>query len=293
MKLNIKQNTPEWEEWRKELAGSASEAAIIMDCAPTWWDVSTKKMLREIKAGIRKRPPPTAATQAAWDYGHAMEGPAREAANKYLGMDFEPACFEITSYGLRLGASLDGLDYEDDMKYGLEIKCPMTGDTSRTWRDASQLEELLPHYYWQIIHQMAVADLDKVFFFVYLDDGRFYCSHVSKDTEAEDELWAAWREFNASLPVERTDDAWKMAASEYSYEKAQMAAHKQRMEEAKKKMVGMAAGQDTYGSGSILTHSKRRGSLSAASLLQLSGMSDEVAESARGAPTDVVTVSGY
>ena len=92
-----------WLAWRRKLL-TASEAAIVMGCAPSYWEVKTPDQLRASKAGA-ERAEPSDFTKKLWADGHAKEAQIRDRLNESW-YDFQPACFELGDYG----ASLDGWD---------------------------------------------------------------------------------------------------------------------------------------------------------------------------------------
>ena len=191
-----------WHEHRAKYR-NASEASIIMDCAPAYWKTS-KRILWEQKQGLRGST--VDENNPAIMHGNNMEAAALACLNKQLGSNMQPAVFVEGDYS----ASLDG--YGADAEGRLikcEIKCPWKAETSQVWKMAAD-GEIAEYYRWQMIHQDYCAPTEQSFFFVYISDEKnLLIPHLSpeEDTAA---LLAAWEDFAAEEPApdweDRTDD---------------------------------------------------------------------------------------
>ena len=191
-----------WHEHRAKYR-NASEASIIMDCAPAYWKTS-KRILWEQKQGLRGSN--VDENNPAIMHGNNMEAAALACLNKQLGSNMKPAVFVEGKYS----ASLDG--YGADAEGRLikcEIKCPWKAETSQVWKMAAD-GEIAEYYRWQMIHQDYCAPTEQSFFFVYISDEKnILIPHLSpeEDTAA---LLTAWDEFSAEEPAQdwedRTDD---------------------------------------------------------------------------------------
>ena len=191
-----------WHEHRAKYR-NASEASIIMDCAPAYWKTS-KRILWEQKQGLRGSN--VDENNPAIMHGNNMEAAALACLNKQLGSNMKPAVFVEGKYS----ASLDG--YGADAEGRLikcEIKCPWKAETSQVWKMAAD-GEIAEYYRWQMIHQDHCAPTEQSFFFVYISDEKnILIPHLSpeEDTAA---LLAAWDEFASGEPAQdwedRTDD---------------------------------------------------------------------------------------
>ena len=156
--VDIEQGTPEWHEWRQGKA-SASDAAIIMGCAPSYWETRTWEDLRLKQAGLATEP--TEWAKKAWAYGHQHEPAARKSLEEQTHSPFTPVCIEMEDDS-RFAASLDG--YSDTSGWWAEIKCPISGERSTLWKvlgsnePMTLKERIPPHIWWQLVHQAMVLD---------------------------------------------------------------------------------------------------------------------------------------
>ena len=200
---HMEQGSLEWHEHRSKYR-NASEASIIMDCAPGYWKTS-KRILWEQKQGLRGSN--VDENNPAIMHGNNMEAAALACLNKQLGSNMKPAVFVEGKYS----ASLDG--YGADAEGRLikcEIKCPWKAETSQVWKMSAAFGEIAEYYRWQMIHQDYCAPTEQSFFFVYISDEKnILIPHLSpeEDTAA---LLTAWDEFSAEEPAQdwedRTDD---------------------------------------------------------------------------------------
>ena len=188
----MQQGSLEWHEHRAKY-DNASEAAIIMGCAPKYWGTS-KRILWEQKQGLRGSN--VDSDNPAIKHGNNLEAAARDCFNKTFGANTRPVVGVKGTYS----ASLDGHGTDaEGQSIKVEIKCPWKGVDSEVWKLAAS-GEIAEYYHWQMVHQSHVVDTEQTFFFVYISDDQFLTiPHVSteKDTAA---LLAAWESFNASEP---------------------------------------------------------------------------------------------
>ena len=188
----MKQGSLEWHEHRAKHR-NASEAAIIMDCAPKYWKTS-KRILWEQKQGLRGSN--VDSNNPAIKHGNNLEAAARHCFNRNFGANTLPVVGVKGTYS----ASLDGYGTDDQgQSIKVEIKCPWRGVDSEVWKLAAS-GEIAEYYRWQIVHQSHVVDTQQTFFFVYISDDQYIViPHVSseEDTTA---LLAAWDDFSASEP---------------------------------------------------------------------------------------------
>ena len=198
----MEQGSLTWHEHRAKYR-NASEASIIMDCAPKYWKTS-KRILWEQQQGLRGSS--VDENNPAIVHGNNMEAAALACINEQLGSDMQPAVFVEGEYS----ASLDGYGVDaEGRSIKCEIKCPWKGESSQVWKMAAD-GEIAEYYRWQMIHQDYCAPTEQSFFFVYISDEKnILIPHLSpeEDTAA---LLAAWEEFAAEEPApdweDRTDD---------------------------------------------------------------------------------------
>ncbi|ADV47059.1 YqaJ viral recombinase family protein [Nitratifractor salsuginis] len=172
MRLNIKQNTPEWIDWRKSCSFTASEAAALLDCSQFY--PHDKAELKAVKMGLL---PPPFYSKAMRD-GHKYEDRARELAEERLDDVIVPACFqqdfELNGKTYRLGASLDGVADPFD-ETNIEIKV-----------SDKPLDELVDQYLPQLQFQMMVSGIRKSRLVAYRRDTDTV--EVSGEIERDDEI---------------------------------------------------------------------------------------------------------
>ena len=157
--MDIKQNTPEWLEWRSKGLG-ASDAPIILGVSP--W--TTRHQLFLQKVGLSSKPKANIFQTVAMERGHDLEPKVREMYERLTGYKFPAMSFthERLSY---LRCSLDGHNIE--LNRSIEIKCPGKVD------HAKALDGRIPDkYYPQVQMQMIVS-------------GAGLCDYVSWDGKSE------------------------------------------------------------------------------------------------------------
>lgn len=174
------QGSDEWLAWRKTGIG-ASNMSVIMGSLPFRYE-SVLEMWKEKMGIIGNTFEMTAAIQEGID----TEPEAREAFTKRTGLKVKPECFTHTDYPY-LRASLDG--YEDlkvsklkkmkklpypvtnhldnfepnkILRFALEVKCPQIGSYKKAAKG-----KILDYYYTQLQQQIAVAEVDFMYYYVY------------------------------------------------------------------------------------------------------------------------------
>lgn len=278
-KVDLQQGSVEWLAWRRERM-TASEAAIVMGCAPSYWQTRTPDQLRAIKDGSAVAPEPSDFTKKLWADGHAKEAEIRDRLNEGW-YEFAPACFELGKFG----ASLDGWDA--DSGEWLEVKCPKDAG-SLTYRMATEWvtpREAVPdHYWWQIVHQAACAP-----------DSAMACRYIVAPADGAPEVevlirrddlmdhwpaleaaWQAFTEGRTNLPA-GSDEA---LALEYIEALHEHDTAKQRLDRAKTALL--AAGPRTVPELVDITESDVKGRIDWQAAARRAGMSDNDAEGFRG-----------
>ena len=196
--VDLEQGSPEWHAWRRSKY-TASEAAVVMGCAPSWWEISTPDQLRAYKetgekAGVSEY---VEKMRAA---GHRIEDVQRE-------VNVFPACFERGPYG----ASLDGYDPVYEGWY--EIKGPRDRN-SKIYRAAISSDkcrdQVLDYVWWQLVHQAHVVpdDLQYCVYIVAPDDRAKKIETVIprkwllEDWPTLEAAWQAFAEGRPNLPAD-------------------------------------------------------------------------------------------
>ena len=235
--VELQQGTDEWHAWR-ETRRMASEAPIIMGCAPSYWEARTWDQLRERHAGFAEAP--SERTKALWAAGHAGEEMARGRINDHTPAAFVPVCSERGCYG----ASLDGLDQRSglwlEVKTVQSVKSPLLAKV----RDRLSLLENAPHVYWQLVHQAGVLEglathgrLAVVHQGAIAEDFTFAADDLLADWPA---LQAEWDRFDAGEPQVHVPAGWVAAEGVWLARRAEHDAAKQRLAAARAALVALA-----------------------------------------------------
>lgn len=186
----IEQGTDEWLRWRKNKQ-TASDACVVMNCAPAYRKIKTPADLRESKHPDYAEPPVSDFTQRMFDMGHLRETQVRD----YIGSEgmgyYIPICLESVRFNagdagdMGLAASYDGVincvgDDFYDQPIWLEVKTTGYGERSSIWKHIKAnlnnpiaRERVPPHIWWQLVHQAVVLQPQSgcMSLVVYLDGG--------------------------------------------------------------------------------------------------------------------------
>lgn len=183
---NIQQGSPQWHAERARRF-TASQAPAMMGASKY---TTRDALLREKKTGIA--PEITPEQQRLFDRGHQAEEQARAIAEEILGEDLFPVT-AVSDADDRLLASFDGITMDERTVFEHKLfNAKLAGDIAR--------DELEPHYYWQLEHQLLVSGADQVL---------FACSDGTRDTftatqytsvpERRAALIAGWAQFEKDL----------------------------------------------------------------------------------------------
>jgi len=147
--IKLEQGTPEWLNYRLDRIGG-SDAATVMEANAysTPLKLFNEKVSRKISTY----------KNAAMQHGHDTEPIARLVYEKERGIEMPSIVAEHDKYNF-LSASLDGING----KIGLEIKCPVTPKT----HNIAMQGQIPEQYFWQLVHNMHVADLDAMDYMSY------------------------------------------------------------------------------------------------------------------------------
>jgi putative phage-type endonuclease len=278
----LKQNTPEWHGWRLQGIG-ASDAPVVMGEAP----FRTRRFLWSVKTGIARE----SAVGAAARRGRALEQTARNAYERYTGIQMEPLC--LVHDGLEwMRASLDGLSFDGMMV--LEIKCPWGN------RDQAALREgrIPTHYYAQVQHQLEVSGAKELHYWSF--DGRTGTlvkvqhdrEYVTKLLEAETAFWSRvverrWPDEGDELNL--SDNLqWRSGASRYRVAKLKLDRAALEEKYAREDLERLATARRTYGCGTEVLRSVRKGAIDYSRVPELSGVQ---LEPYRKKPIEVVRIN--
>lgn len=247
--LHLVQGTPEWHAHRRNYR-NASETPAVLGLSP--WQ--TPFQLWEVKTGRREQ-----AVNFAMQRGSVLEVIARETYETETGLVMEPCVMVDGEYS----ASLDGISLAGDLI--LEVKCPLKGKDSDTWKQVAE-GKVPEHYFYQVQHQLMVSQAGKAHFYVYDSDGaEGIWVDVLPDVEAIARIRTAWDGFWMSMEsdqapplsdqdtVLRTDSAWATAASAYLVARQAADEATARMASAKAELGFLANHSSERGCGVTVT----------------------------------------
>lgn len=268
MRVEVEPGSLEWHEWRASHR-NASEASIIMDCAPKYWGM-TKRKLWEQKQGLRGSN--VSADNPAIMHGNNLEAAALACVARKLNAQLEPAVFVNGEYS----ASLDGWGHlADGRSVKVEIKCPWRGVESQVWKMAAD-GEIAEYYKWQMIHQDHVEETHDSFFFVYISDEKnILLPHLTQDHEII-KLCNAWDEFCAEEPapdwVERTDEPMQRLVARHKELLQQKAVLDVELKLAEKQLKEQAGDDNVIAFGCKIQRIERKGSVDYKQISELDGV---------------------
>ena len=162
----LKQNTPEWFEARKNRI-TGSQAGALLGLSPFVSKQQAIKVLQGEDLSVSEF------QQRIFDYGHRMEKEAIALFELETGLTVKPCGF--FAFQDWLGASPDGL-VEDN--YVIEVKCPysLRNDDDPKFKQLTEMQ----HYYAQVQIEMYCAGRDKAFFVQYAS-GRIQIESIEID----------------------------------------------------------------------------------------------------------------
>ena len=192
------QGSEQWLEWRKTGIG-ASEMSVIMGSLPFRYEDVLE--LYKKKAGLETKP--FIVTDAIQE-GIDTEPEARKRFIQRVGVEVEPRCFTHPKHDF-LRASLDGFGMAFDdigIKYNVavEIKCPQITSYKKAAKG-----KIIDYYYTQIQQQIACAELDYEYYYVYRKDEEDILFRVNRNEEYIQEIYRRgqifWEGVLAKKPV--------------------------------------------------------------------------------------------
>lgn len=184
--LDVLQGTPEWHAAR-QTKFTASEAPAMMGCG---W-ISRDELLHQKKTGIV--PEVTESQQRIFAKGHEAEASARPIIEDRIDEPLYPVTGVSDEYPNML-ASFDGITLDDQVIYEHKL-------FSEKLAEQVSNNVLEPKYYWQLEHQLLVADKAKYVVFV-VSDGtaeNMVTLVYSSVPERRQQLILGWQQFEKDL----------------------------------------------------------------------------------------------
>lgn len=240
-KLDLEQNSPEWEAFRRTHIG-ASDSPIICGVSP----FKTAHKLWQEKAIGEVGPP-----NQAMEEGHRLEPLARLKAEEHWSMEFPPLCVLHDSVEY-LMASLDG--YNEETGIVLEVK--VVGD--RTYKKVED-EGPLKSWVYQVNHQLECSSQDTAYILVMHRDRKTYLTfEIRRDSEIVSEILTKTAEFHKRLVnfdrpkdkyKERDDEDWRMAAESFLRAKISLNTAEEYLNLCKQHLIEISGGECCRGCG--------------------------------------------
>lgn len=242
-RLRLIQGTPAWHNHRLKHR-NASETAAVMGLSP-WltpyklWEIKTGRTVQETTYPMQR--------------GIELEPQAREAYELMTGQVMEPAVVIDGDYS----ASLDGISFNEDL--ALEVKCPLKGKESETWKMAA-MGLVEPWYQVQVQHQLMVSGAMTADFWVF-DGKEGICVEVVRNKEDFYDIQEAWEKFMVFVSTDtpppvtsddtitRNDEIWRAAAQIYLRHKQAAEEATRLSDEAKAKLVALTQHSSERGFG--------------------------------------------
>lgn len=265
------QQTEEWLEFRKNKVG-ASDAPVIMEVSP--WKTPFK--LWQEKSGIISG----AIENEAMRRGKELESIARDCFVRQIGIEMSPKVVVSKAKDWMI-ASLDGINSNGDNI--VEIKCPGYDD-----HHFADVKKMVPEkYYPQLQHQMYVAEVDKAYYFSYVDDSNNIILEIERDQKYIDKMIKKEKQFyecliNFIAPelthkdfLCKDDPGFEAVAKEWKEVMMLLEREKElikREEELRKTLIKMAGDQNCKGSGITMQKITRKGNVDYSKIEALKGI---------------------
>lgn len=246
-------------ESRKGFIGSA-DAPIIFKGTP----LSLIRLWEE-KTGLTQK---GEILSNAMRHGNNTETEAREFFSEKQGDIFWPSRIFHSDH-LWMRASLDGVNFDGDK--AVEIKCPYSSDLLEKARNGIFNQD----HIIQMQHQMFVADLKEMFYFIYKSPDENEVFTISRDekivselVQKECEFWEKVRLKNPPVQ-EREDHAWQSLENAYAAICEKENEMKREKEIVFDKLKNLADGSSVVGKKIILTRYFRKGSIKYSNIPEL------------------------
>lgn len=256
----------ERQEWLKGRKIGSSDAIVIMGCAPREWEINTPFKLWQQKINETETK-----VNAAMQRGLDHEENVIQWAEDYLGILLkrqEPVFHKENGF---MSATLDAVSY--DGRVIVEAKV-----SGSTYMQVSA-GKVPGAYYPQVQHQLEVSGAEKAYLVGYVpnhdgDNPLVACMEVPKDEKYIEKMIekekAFWECLITYTPpelsnwdyLEREDSLWDEAAYELLMLDKELEALepiKKRRDEARDRLIELANGRNSRGSGVKLTQSFPKG----------------------------------
>jgi len=263
--INLAQGTQEWLNYRLDKIGG-SDAPTVMEANEysTPLKLWTGKVSRVIDTY----------QSVAMKHGHDTEPVARAIYEKERGLEMPSIVGEHEKHNF-LSASLDGMN----AKLGLEIKCPFGPKT----HNIAMQGQIPAHHYWQLVHNMHVADLESMDYMSYFQ-GSHIIIRLERALKPEKELlkkeiefWEMVQSKTAPEPSDKdyrivTDPAIVMIAEKFKENKMTLDRIDAEQSELKKLLSTHTSGEPVLVGGVAIQVITRKGNVNYKAVPELQGL---------------------
>lgn len=257
-------NRAEWLEKRRQRIG-ASDAPVIMGVSP--W--KTPYQLWQEKLGLSTDKEPSTAMLRGLD----LEEKALKAFEKLSGLDMIAQQERAHSTYTWMWATLDGIDISG--KNAVEIKCPGQTD-HQSAVDGHIPEKYIP----QLQHQMAVADLERIFYFSFDGENGIVLeafrddAYIKELINAEQRFWDCVENLIAPEQTSRDyqlmhDSEWIALSGAWKDINAQLKDLQSREEDIRERLIAKCGDLNCHGNGIKITRVVRKGNVEYSKIPQL------------------------
>jgi len=184
--LNLVQGSPEWDA-RRVNSFNASDAPAVMNASKY---ISRDGLLLRMATGITEEI--STSKQALFDKGHRAEAAVRPLIESAIGEELFPVV-GVSEEFPKMSASFDGITIDDATIFECKL-------LSMALKVAVESEDLPPHYFWQLEHQLLVSGASRVIFVTSSEDAtEFYSCEYRPVTGRREALIAGWAQFEKDL----------------------------------------------------------------------------------------------
>ncbi len=256
----------ERQEWLKARKIGSSDAIVIMGAAPRYWEINTPKKLWEKRLNEEE-----AFETAAMQKGKFFEEEATQWAEDHLGLLLKRQELIFHPEHEFMSATLDAVTF--DGRKIVEVKV-----SQKVFMQISA-GKIPPEYYPQVQHQLEVSGAEAAYLIGYVEqkgeDEAYGASieikrddkYIAEMIKKEREFWECLKTFTPPPLTnwdyeEREDALWDQAALELlmlDRELEQYDEIKKRRDDARNRLIELANGRNTRGSGIKVTQSMVKG----------------------------------
>lgn len=264
--INLQQGTKEWHDYRQTKVG-ASEVSYLFNENPFCSSKDQTKYLLGIKLGFNQ----------IFVNSHMRAGNDNEAEIvAYVEEKYNIITQPLVAYDGDISASFDGITFEHDAV--IEVKYSTdTFNHIRTHKTPPR------NYYLQVQQQMLVSGAKTAYFASMNKDTReIEVCEVEADAKVQNEIKEKIKDFMEFMHSqewtaddfneERTDDEWASLVDDYKIAKLINDEAKQKLDEAKKRLIEASGGSNSKGFGCTVYKTKGRETINYKAIIDDAGL---------------------